>query len=428
MSSYEVAIKQFPRVRQSRLSQFDRCALSSYFDEKYRKDWSGHPQARGQIFHRTAALALQVMSEHQESRIETDVILEILFDVLRQDEIDKECPVCLKEIVDRVDGRIVCVDGHVSASDFVNIPTSEVKDLRWEVIKFATDNTFDIANLVDVEHRLSAEVAYPDPNGFPVVRVLTGQLDALFVAGSDDEEAIVLDYKSSWDLPAASDVGFEGYFQQRFYAFLVLVNYPAIEKVTLREHYTRYSEFREATVYRHELDYVKQELAALTERFDRAYSERNFPASPGRHCQMCAMPAKCPIFPDVRVTGMITDDVTARKIAAEANVARAALKHRDLAMKAWSSVHGDVPITSTPGRERSWGYVTRKRVSRPKREDLERAMYVNGSNVDLDELYVENTVTRFEQHRPVPEDPVAVDAQIMQALEASVKQQQGSES
>jgi hypothetical protein len=364
------------------------------------------------------------MHEQDENSIETDVMLEILFDVLRQDEIDRECPVCLEPIVERVEGRIKCGNGHVSASDFVNIPTSEVKDLRWEIIKFC-ENTFDIKNLVDVEHRLSAPIAYPDENGDPVIRELTGQLDALFVAGDQDEEAIVLDWKSTWDLPAPSELGFEGYFQQRFYAFLVLANYPAIERVTLREHYTRFSEFREATVYRHELDFVRQELAALCERFDRAYAEHNFPASPGRHCQSCALPAKCPIFPDVRVEGMITDPETARRVGNEANVARAALKQRDKALKAWSSVQGDVPISSTPGRERVWGYVERKRTSRPTREELERQMYLHGSNLDLDALYVERKVTRYEQHRPVEQDDLAVDAQIMQALADSLKQHEG---
>jgi hypothetical protein len=334
----------------------------------------------------------------------------------------------LKAIVGRDQGWCVCEDGHRTASDFVNIPAEQVKDLRWEVIKFATDNTFDIENLIDVEHRLNAPIFYPDENGRPVERLLTGQLDALFVAGEEDEEAIVLDYKSSWDMPSPSDVSFEGFFQQRFYAFLVMENYPAIERVTLKEHYTRYSDQRVATVYRNDLDYVKQELAALTERFDRAFSEDNYPASPGKHCQVCSRPTACPIFNQVRVEGMITNATMAKKVADQANVARAAIKHREKALKAWSSVNGDVGINSTPGRERVWGYVERKRVSRPTKEQLERELYLHGSHIKMDDLYKEQTITKYEQHRPMPIDDSADDARIMDALVQSAAQHEGDRS
>lgn len=418
---YPKALERFPTLRQSRLSTFDKCALEAHFEEEFRRDWSGHPQARGIIAHRVYARALQVMHEHNERRIETDVILELLFDTLRQADADTECPMCGKEIVEQKDGRATCAVGHSFRSDLVNIPFEQIKDLRWEVVKFAHDNEFDIENLVDIEHRLRGTLTYPGSNGAKIERVLTGQLDALFVAGEDDDEAVVIDYKSTWDLPAPQEVGFEGYFQQRFYAWLVMVNYPAFQRVTTREHYTRFSATREATVERVQLEYITAELAALAERFDRAFEQENFPPSPGRHCQLCPRPGSCPIFPGVRVEGAITDDAMAHRYAGEALVAKAAYEQRQKALRAWASVRGAVPITSTPGRERVWGFRESKRTSRPTKDELERALYVHGSNLDLNSLYKPQAVTRFEPHYPreVQEEPV--DAGLMNALEQSLK-------
>jgi hypothetical protein len=385
--------ERFPTLRQSRLAVFDSCALRAFFEEKYRRDWSGHPQGRGQVMHRVFARALRTMHEQQEPSIPTDAMLELLFDELR-----------------------------MAGGELLNVPFKEIKDMRWVAVKFANDTKFDIPNLVDIEHRLAAPIVY-DRDGERVERVLTGQLDAMFVAGENDEEAVVLDWKDTWDLPGPADVTFEGYFQQRFYAFLVLKHYRAIERVTLREHYVRFSEFREATVHRGELEYVEAELSALAQRFDRAFERSEFPPSPGRHCQLCPMPADCPIFPDVRVEGMITNEETARRVAGEAKVARAALNQREKALKAWASVHGPVPLNSTPGREQVWGFRQRKRVSRPTREELEKQLYLHGKRMDLDKLYKESVGTRFEPHRPDGPDDTADDVALFDALQRSVDQQ-----
>lgn len=422
---YPRSLERFPTLRQSRLSTFDQCALMAHFEEEFRRHWSGHPQARGLILHRVLARAMRIMHQHQERRIEQDVILELLFDTLGQAHVDQACPMCGKEIVERSGGMVRCAAGHEHRSDFVNIPMREIEDLRWEVVKFATDNEFDIENLVDIERRLSAELAYLGTEGEPIRRTLTGQLDVLFVAGEEDDEAIVVDYKSTWDLPAPSEVGFEGYFQQRFYAWLVMKNYAAIQRVTLREHYTRYSAFREATVTRNELEYAEAELGALALRFDRAFSEGNFPPSPGRHCNLCPRASACPIDAEVREAGAITDDAMARRYAAQAQVARRVLKQREAALKAWTSVRGPVLINSTPGRERVLGHRESRRTSRPTKEQLERALYLYGSRVDLADLYREKIVTRFEPHYPQreePEDQAALERALEQSIAAAEQQ------
>jgi hypothetical protein len=358
--------------------------------------------------------------------IPTDAAIAILDECIRQADIDKVCPKarCGQPIMVRKDGWCVCGDGHKTRSDFVNLPMSQIAELRWVVVKWANDNQFDIGNLVDVEQRLLATLEYADPNGEMVQRTLTGQLDAVFVQGEQDEEFIVIDWKDSWGLPGPSSVGFDGYFQQRFYAWLIFKNYPSASRVTLREFYVRFSATREATVYRSDIEDVEAEMAALAERFDRAHAESNFPPTPGQHCQFCPRPAACPIFPGVRAEGQITDRAQAARISKELTVAKAAVKARTAALSAWTSVHGPEEVSSHKGK-RVWGHRPTTRTARPSKEDMEKALAARSAGVpiNLDELYREAKTTRFELHAPVEGetvDPAAEDAALMSALEASV--------
>ena len=424
----KTAQERYPTLRQSRLATFDRCALSAKFEEDYRQgdnSWTGHPQARGQIFHRFAAKALRTMSEMGERTIPTDLALAILAECLRQHDVDVECPTCQAPIVGRAKGRILCSNGHDHHSGFVNLPADQVKDLRWVVVKWANDNAFDIDNLVSIEERLAAPIMCQTAAGDIYERVLTGQLDAMFVTGEADDEAIVLDWKDTWAVPGPTDVGFDGYFQQRFYAWLVFKTYPTIQKVTLREFYVRFSEPREATVWRDDIEDIENEMSALAERFDRAFNEENFPPSPGAHCQVCPRPGACPIFSGVRGEGAITSQKMAEKVAAEAIVIQSALKQRKTALAAWASAHGDIPISDHKGK-RVWGHRETKRTSRPTREQVEMAIAAHGPNVDLDELFKKSKTTRFVPHMP-PEIPdEAIDADLLNALEQSVAQHKES--
>lgn len=429
---YPKSMERFPNLRQSRLATFDRCALSSFFEEEYMNGWSSHAQARGTIFHRFAAKALTVMEQLGETTIPTDAAVTLLDECLRQADIDQRCPTpfCGEMIVKRENGRIICPKGHDHRSDFVNLPMEEIQDLRWVVVKWANDMQFDIENLVDVEQRLLAEITYPDGFGGSIPRVLTGQLDALFVSPGEvrgEDEFVVIDWKDSWGLPGPAGVGFDGYFQQRFYAWLVFKNYPSAQRVTLREVYVRFSEPREATVWRSDIDDVEAELSALAERFDAAHENSNFPATPGHHCQFCPRPTACPIFPGVRGEGMITDPQTAARVGRELTVAKAAIKDRTAALSAYTSVHGPQEVSSHKGR-RVWGHKQVERTSRPSKKQMEDALALQraaGVPIRVEDLYRTSQTTRFELHVPQEHeeiDPAAEDAALMSALEASVAQ------
>jgi hypothetical protein len=338
-------MRQFPTLRQSLLGGFDECALRTLFELRYANGWSTHPQARGTIFHRFAAEALRTMKRADEETIPVSEALEILYEALRQRDVPPE--------------------------EIVRVPLREIKDLRMAVIKFATDNSFTVRNIIDVERRLNGEVSYDAPNGQKITRTLTGQLDAL-IAGAADE-GIVLDWKDTWGLPPmpredpgpegnVAHLSYEGYFQQRFYGWLVFVNFPSIQRVTLREFYVRKTTVRKATLYRADLEHIERELAILAEQFDLAVAG-GMPAepyelgklgawnpSPGKHCGFCLRPGLCPIEREARGPGMISSKKQAELAAAEIAVAERVREHRLTAAKVWAERFGPIPTKYAKGR------------------------------------------------------------------------------
>ena len=430
-------LQRFPRLRQSALATFDRCALSAKFEREYEADWSNHAQARGTIFHRFAAEALKEMLRQRETTLPVDVAMAILHEVLLQVGVDDRCGICNAPAEwDAATGRVRCIEGHDHGSSFLNIPFSEVRDLAWVARKFVRDNAFDIGNLVDVEQRLLAHIQYPDGHGGHVDRELTGQIDAVFILGAEADHAIVLDWKDTWMLPAATEVGFDGYFQQRFYSWLILRNYPTVQRVTLRELYVRRSEPREADVWRHDLESIEPELAALARRYDHAFRTGNFPPSPGHHCQMCPLPTRCPIFPEAGAEKalaaaiqdgrqVVATEADAVRFARELTVAKAAVKRREDALKAWVNVRGPVPISDHKGM-RVLGFAERTRTARPTKERIEEALRAGGP-IDMDALYTTAKQTVFTEYQPAgggsdDDSAESQDRDLMAALEASVEQ------
>ena len=420
---YPKAMRLYPTVRQSLLSAYDLCALESHFEIAYGKGWSTHPQARGRTFHKAAARMLEDMHRQGERKIEVDVALAILHEALRQEDVDRVCPMCGSEKIRRGarEGFRECANGHRFESDFVNIPLAEVKDLYWVVKKFAYDNEWDTENLVDVEKRLEATVRY-SVEGVGVDRVLTGQLDAFFVEGEWDDHGIVVDYKDTWGMPAPTELSFEGFFQQRFYALLVMDNYPSIQRVTLREFYVRFSEPREATIYREALDDIRDEMSALVQRFDRSVQTNVWPPTPGKQCSYCLRPTACPIPKFVRGAGRIDSAAEAEKRAKQLLVATAIVKQNTEALSAWAREHGAVPIRDAKG-VRVWGHRESKRTMRPDKTEIEAMLAMTGGKLDrsdLDRLYREDVVSRFEAHVPKPERVTDGDAEWIAQLGEAV--------
>lgn len=363
--------------------------LRAFFDLSHGQLWSTQPQARGTIMHRTIAECLRTMKVGNEDTIPVSEALEILHEVLLQrtvwdPELGKKVPLPVDEIV--------------------RVPVRQIGELRRFVAKFARDNSFDIANVVDIERRLSATVRYPDENGELVERVLTGQIDLLMYQPPSSEEdvpgALVVDWKDTWGLPPdhtekseggeeddGSGLSWHGYFQQRFYAWLLMKNYPNVQKVTLREFYIRKGEERPATVYRKRLHLIEQEMALLAAGLDAALVQGppawpykledtlradapeelrlqveegglelvdvpqwvhpgvgRWRPSPGKHCGFCLKPGACPIEEEARGEGAIASKAQAERWAAEFMVADEVRSRRMAALRVWVDAHGPVFI------------------------------------------------------------------------------------
>ena len=346
------AMVDFPALRQSLLGQFDSCHLSALFDlEGYHFD--NHAQARGHIFHAFAGEVLRTLRRTGETMMPIEEGLQILYEVCAQRDVPSEEVVCL--------------------------PLKEQRLVRIAAIKFLHDQEFNMVRLIDVERRLYTDIEYPDPDGGMVKRTITGQLDAL-VADPPTEEngwtsgAIVPDWKMWMQPPPRYEgektdsperVSYQGYFQQRFYGLLVFRNFPAVERVKLREYYPLAGEAREATVYREQEEHLEREIAIIVEQIDRAIMEGGrspiWRPSPGRHCSYCAKPNRCPIEADVRAFagGGIARPSDAERFGAEAVVAGEVRKKLIVALKAWAEQYGPIPVKSAKGRY-EWGWQKNK--------------------------------------------------------------------
>lgn len=353
-------VSRFPAIRQSTLSAFDDCALSAYFGLAHGQLWSTHPQARGTIFHRTIAECLRTMRRQKEDTIPVSEALEILHETLRQERVFDP------EVGDYVP---------LPVEEIVRVPVRQIAELRRFVSKFARDNSFEVARIVDVERRLSATVRYPDANGEVVERVLTGQIDCLMyrppTKPGERPGALVIDWKDTWGLPPdhsgiaeddGSGLSWHGYFQQRFYAWLIMRNYPKVMQVTLREFYVRHTVPRPATVTRERLHLIEQELMILARAFDEAVAQGKPPwpykletvgrwrPSPGKHCGFCLRPGQCPIEEESRGEGALASTAAAERYAAELEVVDRVREHRLAALKVWVDAHGPVKVKWAKGR------------------------------------------------------------------------------
>jgi len=387
---YPKALEEFPILRQSTLSRYDECGLTSLFERMYRSTFDDGASGRGIIWHRWAAKAMYVMAEAGEDHLEVDVGISILLETLRQADTPPD--------------------------EVVNIPMREIHDLLWMVKKFCYETRWNIAGLVDIEHRLNHVVHYPNPAGGWVERVISGQLDVLFAEGEALDHGIVIDYKTGWWLPPPSEVSEGGFFQQRFYGLLAMRNHSTLNRVTLREFYPRYSQPREATVYREQLDEIEDTVSALAERFDRSVQEGIWRPSPGAHCSYCPRPTKCPIFPTARRKGRISSAEEASVVAAQVLVGEKAIKQNKEALKVWTGEHGPIPIRDAKAN-RVWGHRVQRRVERPTREQMERAIETGET---LDDLYRETIGTRFDIHVPSPDIEPEPEPDLVEQLERSI--------
>lgn len=436
---YPHALERFPILRQSLLSDADNCMLTSAFAVAYERGWTSHDAARGQIVHRTISRSLEIMLEQGESRLPVDVVIDdVLPEVIRQAEVEMQS----------VDGL---------GEDFVPIPLRQIAQARISLKAWAMYQHFAIGDMSrrNIERRITTVLAYPNADGEPVWRTLTGKLDLLLIRG---DEAVVVDWKDTFGIPPESSISEEGYFQQRFYAMLVFHEYPRIQRVTLREYYPRYGSgkvidrrtkkpinpVREAPIDRYALPEIEGEMRALVERFDRAHDAgirltqralrenenadpvaaavSAFKPAPGSHCSYCVRATLCPIFPKARREGRITNREEAEIAAGELNVAEAAANDIRKQLRVWANNHGDTPVKDAK-RPRAFGPVVRTRTPRPELRQVRQQV---SRGKPLEELYVAEEYVEIGIHSPDEEHPFAKAAREEEEMLLAAEKGNGS--
>lgn len=362
--SLDKVIEAYPVLRQSLLANYDDCSLYSFFSMRDTQAWSTHPQARGTIFHRAAAECLREMQTMDSEQIPQSMALAILEDVLKQRD--------------------------VPPIDRVRLPMREIPVLRMAIAKFAKDNTFTIRNIIAIEKRLEATLEYDDDEGTIRQRRLSGMPDVMVLDPSRPEDGvIVVDFKDTWALPperpqerkrdtetqeqfeekkALEALSWHGFFQQRFYAWLILKNFPKIKWVTLREFYARRSKSRPATVGRDKLPQIEEQIANLVRDFDRSIAAGRpkrfrFPEvaswqpSPGKQCFWCSGRTHCPIPKHVKDGYAIQGEKEARETVGQIEVLEAQLKLHKEAIRPYVEEHG--PVASKAAKHsRAYGLRT----------------------------------------------------------------------
>lgn len=332
-------------LRQSYLARFDQCALSLKLDLQSPGRQPSDLAARGTLFHRWVARALGMMREQGENQLPIDVGLELM--------------------------RTVCDQLDVPAEDVVHVPMREQEWLRVAAVRWCERGVTNVHRTVAIEERLTAKIPVRNGNGSQYEREISGKPDVLVADPPDG--MLVLDWKTGYKPPAkrmqpseerpmeAEDrLSEEGYAQQRIYGTLVLLNFPQVQRVTLREFYVLFGEYREATIVRWNLerylDVIGSTIAQIDAAFaDGARSKRWIPTD-GEHCGLCPNPLRCPIRNWKRIP---RDDDDVRRIAREWHVSAERRKRLDPLLKGWVNAHGPINIQHDKG-ERRLGWVRNK--------------------------------------------------------------------
>ena len=346
------AVKAPDPLRQSSIARFDSCALSLLLDAMTPVRTSGDLAARGSLFHEWVARALRQMRAEGWDSYPVEMGLELLLHVLAQADVEQ----------------------------VVHLPMKELRWLRVLVTKWCEGGSFNARRIVAIEERLEMPLMVPDGRGGLYERVITGKPDVLVADPSAHGNGMIIpDWKTGWAPPAKltgemaqrrDDAGQgedpqekltdQGYAQQVIYGALVLHNYPAIQRVTLREAYVMYGEYREATIERYQLERVLDILAATVAQIDQAFaegpdSERWIPTA-GMHCATCPAPRRCPLKDWEGIPETLEE---AQLLAREWHVGAVVRKDREPLIKGWVDQHGPIPIDHAKGR-REVGWVANK--------------------------------------------------------------------
>jgi PD-(D/E)XK nuclease superfamily len=329
--------------RQSSIARFDACPHSLLLQMIATDRHAGPLAAAGAMFHRVVARLLSEMRTTGEHTYPVELGL-----------------VALNESLAQVG---------VAPSEFVHVPAKQIERLRQLVTRWCENVSLDPTRIIAVEERLHGVLDVALPNGEVYQQVFTGQPDAII---ADPPSTIIIpDWKSGW-MPPSKPRAYErnvelndrlsdhGFVQQVIYGLLGLQNFPVVERVTLREYYVLYGEYREASIHRGQVERLRDILAGVIAQMDAAVaegtdSERWVPTA-GTHCAICPSPRQCPIR---EWAGIPTTEEEAKLVAREWIVAGQVRTERMKMAKGWVEAFGPIEIENAKGR-RQVGWIENK--------------------------------------------------------------------
>lgn len=391
----------FPKLRQSTMGDFDNCALSALFDLE------GYPvttaeQARGTIFHRYAGKVMKTLWENGHSTISISEALAIFYEACAQRDVPDRDVVWVPSKERRLlrTAAVMLVWNPVKEEPRpfgVDRLIPDGIELRLDApVRYPESRECSHCRGVKVEIAITVHAGGDEPEvhvekvdcgfcggwgreltGAMVERVVTGQLDALIA--DPPAGLVVLDWKTPRKAPPKYEgahrdergradggkvdagLSYLGYWQQRTYGLLVLDNVRDVQYLTMREVYPLDLDergnmaVRTSTITREDMDDIRQELATVAELVDRGLmggsASEVWKPQPGVHCRFCRSPARCPIEPEARGSGRITNRAEAARVGDEAIVAQQVLDVSKKALKPWVEVYGPVEAKSAKGRQ-----------------------------------------------------------------------------
>lgn len=314
--------------RQSHLRRFANCPLAASFDLFDFRGFDTEPAALGTMTHRVVVEIIRTLWRTGNDMISTEEAMVIL--------------------------REVCAQADVPSAQILVLGEESIRRLVGMVLTFCA-RPWQMRRLMAVEQRLHVDVQCADGQ----VRRLTGQPDVLMADPPD--AVVIIDFKTSMartreprdgnytkenGRPYITD---EGNFQLSNYGWLVMRNYPSVQRAILREHNLRWDTTREAVIYRSDLEHVEPYMASLAQLMDRGVREGSgsgvWRPKPGAHCSYCPRPSACPVPSEARGNAAIQDDAMAEQYAKEMVTSERVREHRRAALKAWHEKTGrPIPI------------------------------------------------------------------------------------
>jgi len=206
-----------------------------------------------------------------------------------------------------------------------------------------------------IEERLSHEIICPDGE----IRMLTGTPD--LVLSDPPDGAVLVDHKTGMARPqtpreaipegepirGAQYLSEGGYLQLVTYGALAMLEWPRIQRVTLREVNWRWmGPPREATMNRAELEHVLPYLGLVMQQLDQGLrgDEEFAQPRPGKQCATrCPVASLCPVPAEQRGVGSLDTPDAADAAAARWVAVRAVDKQLREALKTWADESDHCP-------------------------------------------------------------------------------------